>query len=75
MPSEVRGVTLPPDDQMLCYDYLFYVGASNVSPSVLFLIKETLMILGVRVRVRLFPSVAVRRAIHALGSQDGTNSR
>ena len=68
-------MTLPPDDQMLCYDYLFYVGASKVSLSGLFLIRETLMFLGVRVRVRLFPSVAVRRAIHALGSQDGTNSR
>ncbi|KIJ97386.1 hypothetical protein K443DRAFT_681533 [Laccaria amethystina LaAM-08-1] len=29
MPSEFGQVTLPPDDQMLCYDYLFYVGASQ----------------------------------------------
>jgi hypothetical protein len=29
--SPIHGAALPPDEQMLCYDYLYYVGANNVS--------------------------------------------
>jgi len=29
LPSPHHQVSLPPDDQVLCYDYLYYVGAQN----------------------------------------------
>ncbi|KAJ7493300.1 hypothetical protein B0H11DRAFT_2277373 [Mycena galericulata] len=28
--SPIHGVSLPPEEQMLCYDYLYYVGAHHV---------------------------------------------
>jgi hypothetical protein len=28
--SPIHSVALPPDEHMLCYDYLYYVGANNV---------------------------------------------
>lgn len=32
-PSEHRGVFLPPDEHLLCYDYLYYTCALEVSSS------------------------------------------
>ena len=29
-PSPERGVSLPPDEHLLCYDYLYYVSAFRV---------------------------------------------
>ncbi len=31
LPSPATNVSLPPDEQMLCYDYLYYVCAQQVS--------------------------------------------
>ena len=31
IPSRVNKHTLPPDDRLLCYDFLYYVGAYDVS--------------------------------------------
>lgn len=29
-PSPERNISLPPDEHLVCYDYLYYVGANQV---------------------------------------------
>jgi hypothetical protein len=65
--SPLHKVSLPPDEQLLCYDSLYYTGVQTVS----FLhpppFSPLEVILDIRVRRGFFTCLAIRGTVHALG--------
>lgn len=68
--SEVLGLTLPPDEDMLCFDYLYYVCASTVSSGLFFRYDFSSYLFyptaAVRMGSRIHAGLEERRAVHAL---------
>lgn len=55
-PSELHNALLPPDEQMLCFDYMYYVGAYKVQVHLIYqdvITHEASSVLALRVPVRL----------------------
>ena len=67
LPSPIHNTTLDPDQHLLCYDYLYYVGAQQVRSSLFYPAWAYLTFISVRrVRARLRAYVEIRNEIYAL---------
>lgn len=77
LPSPLHNVQIPPDEHMLCYDYLYFVGASQVSGSrpreyiVMCGVPTFVVLTGFGVRIRVRPGMATCWQAAALVIADG----